>query len=41
LVEVASETGKPGLEAVGYTGKITVSREDATSSVMFKGDCGV
>jgi hypothetical protein len=41
LIEVASEAGKPGYEAVGYLGRITVSREDATSSVMFKGDCGV
>lgn len=41
LIEVVSEAGKPTYEAVGYSGRITVSRQGATSSVMFKGDCGV
>ncbi|WP_406645603.1 hypothetical protein QEZ52_16685 [Aliisedimentitalea scapharcae] len=38
--QAASETGEPGYEAVGYTGRITASQQDATASVMFKGDSG-
>ena len=41
VATLALVPGEKGYEATGYTGTITVARGGASSSVDFKGDCGV